>query len=74
MVHKFYEHVGRSVVKAITFRLLVLFFDGAIIYVSTRRVDITLGVMGISTLLHTSLYFLHERMWNTLHWGKHKHE
>ncbi len=72
MKTKFYEHTGRSVVKALTFRVLILISDGIIIFAVTRRYDITLSVMLFSNLASTILYIIHERIWNTIHWGKHR--
>jgi uncharacterized membrane protein len=69
---KFYEHAGRSVVKALTFRALILISDGIIIYTLTHRYDITLSVMFFSNLASTIVYVAHERAWNAIHWGKHK--
>lgn len=67
---KFFESNGRSVLKAVTFRLAVLAADSIIIYFITRRADVTIGVMIFSNVSSTVLYFLHERVWNTVHWGK----
>lgn len=66
----FHEHASRSVVKAITFRLLILVSDGIIIFAITRRYDLTLGVMIFSNIASTLLYIFHERIWNGVHWGK----
>ena len=67
---KFSENVGRSLAKAITFRLLILAADGIIIFAITKRYDIALTVMFFSNLSSTILYFMHERMWDRLNWGK----
>ena len=72
MKTRFYEHTGRSVVKALTFRVLILFSDGIIIFAVTRRYDLTLSVIILSNLASTVLYVIHERLWNTVHWGKQK--
>lgn len=72
MKTKFYEHVGRSIVKAITFRILIIISDSIIIFTITHRYDVTIGVIFFSNLASTMLYFLHERAWNAIHWGKQK--
>ncbi len=69
---KFHEKLSRSVIKAVTFRLLILVSDGVIIFAITHRFDITLGVIFVSNFASTVLYFLHERVWNDVHWGKEK--
>ena len=68
----FREHVSRSLVKALTYRLVILISDAVIIYWITKRVDITIGVIGVSNIASTLIYFLHERAWNNVHWGKEK--
>ncbi len=70
----FHEHISRSLVKALTYRLLIIISDGAIVYALTRRWDITAGVIGVSTVANTILYVFHERAWNSVHWGKEKRD
>lgn len=69
---KFHEKLKRSVVKAITFRIIILTSDGLIIYALTHRYDVTLGLIFFSNFASTIIYFLHERVWNKIHWGKAK--
>jgi uncharacterized membrane protein len=71
-VAKFQEHVNRSLIKAITFRLLIIISDGFVIFLITHRYDLTLSVIFFSNLTSTILYFFHERIWNKIHWGKDK--
>ncbi len=70
MSRKYFEATKRSLVKAITFRLIILCADSIIIYSLTKRLDITAGVVLFSNVSSTILYFLHERAWNGIHWGK----
>lgn len=71
---RFHEHLKRSIVKAITFRLFILVSDTIVIFAVTRRYDITLGVLLVSNFASTILYIIHERLWNTIHWGRHHHK
>jgi uncharacterized membrane protein len=66
----FFEHNKRSLVKAITFRGIILISDAVIIFVLTHRYDIVVGVIVFSNIASTILYFIHERIWNKIHWGK----
>lgn len=68
---KFYENTRRSIVKALTFRFVILCSDSVIIYAITRRFDETFSVTLFSNVASTLLYIIHERIWNTIHWGKH---
>jgi uncharacterized membrane protein len=64
------EHNKRSLVKALTFRSVILISDSIIIYLITHRLDITLSVIVFSNIASTVLYFVHERFWNRIQWGK----
>lgn len=66
----FSEHTKRSIVKAITFRIIILISDGIIIYSITHRYDVALAVILFSNISSTIIYFIHERVWNKINWGK----
>lgn len=67
---RFLEHYRRSLAKTFTYRLLIIISNSLIIYNITGRVDITAGFTLLSTMASTILYFIHERVWNQIHWGK----
>lgn len=69
----YHEHVKRSVAKALTFRAVIIISDLIIVYAITHRFDLTLGVLFFSNIASTTIYFFHERFWNTVHWGKVTH-
>lgn len=56
----------RSLIKAITFRLLIIISDSFVIFFITHRVDVTLGIIFFSNIVSTILYFIHERIWNNI--------
>jgi len=51
----------RSLVKAVTYRGIIVILDVTVIYLLTGRVDIALGFTIISNIYTTVAYFLHER-------------
>ena len=59
----------RSVVKALTYRAVIIVLDFSVIYLLTRQVDVALGFMVISNIYTTVAYFLHERIWSKIRWG-----
>ena len=69
---KFHENISRSLVKAITYRIVILTSDSIIVFALTHRFDITVGVVLFSNFASSFLYFIHERAWNAIHWGKSK--
>jgi len=62
----------RSLVKAVTYRAVIIVLDFSVIYLLTGRVDIALGFMVISNIYTTAAYIIHERIWNRIRWGTEK--
>jgi len=60
----------RSFVKAITFRTVILCSDAVVIFLITHRWDTTIGLVIATNLASTTLYFLHERVWSRIQWGR----
>ncbi len=60
----------RSAVKAITYRVVIVCLDFLVIYLLTGRTTVALGFMIISNLYTTVGYFLHERIWARIAWGR----
>ena len=63
---KTYVQAKRSLVKAITFRVLIVCSDAAVIFLITHRWDQTLGLVVATNLASTTFYFLHERIWSRI--------
>ena len=59
----------RSVVKAITYRGIIVCLDFLVIYLLTGKVATAAGFMIISNIYTTAGYFLHERVWSGIKWG-----
>jgi len=59
----------RSVVKAATYRIVIVCLDFLVIYLLTGHVRVALGFMIISNVYTTLGYFVHERIWAHVKWG-----
>jgi uncharacterized membrane protein len=59
----------RSVVKALSYRLVILTMDFLTVYLLTRTVRVALGFMVVSNIYTTILYVVHERVWARVQWG-----
>lgn len=59
----------RSLVKAVTYRLLIMCLDFATIYLLTGEVHIALGFMIVSNIYTSVAYLVHERVWARINWG-----
>lgn len=67
---KFKETKKRSVTKSITYRILVIISDLVVMYLLTRQVATTITLTVLTNVASTIFYFLHERVWNSVSWGK----
>lgn len=64
------EGLSRSIVKTISYRLLIMILDFLSIYWLSGKVRIAFGFTIISNIYTTIGYFFHERIWNKIKWGK----
>ncbi len=72
MHHK--EKRQRSLLKALTYRILSVIIDYIIIYSITREYEKSIAIVALSNGVSLCLYFAHERAWNKIKWGRHTHE
>lgn len=70
----FTEHRKRSLVKALTYRIISLIIDATVVFAITNRYDTTLKVIIASNTASIFIYFIHERLWNKLSFGKKAHQ
>ena len=60
----------RSVTKSISYRILSLCADSTVAYYFTRDVALSAGIVIFVNAYSTVLYYLHERVWAHIHWGR----
>ncbi len=70
----FFEKFSRSAVKTITFRIVVMASNAIVVFAITQRVDLAVSVLVATNIINTAIYFIHERVWNRIEWGKHEHD
>lgn len=68
--NNFKEKATRSLAKAISYRIIIIILDFTVVYLLTRRFDIAFGFMVISNVYTTIAYYVHERIWNKIKWGR----
>ncbi len=64
------EKHSRSVVKAISYRLLSITVDFTIAYLITKDAAVSTGIVLFVNGYSTLLYYFHERVWANIHWGR----
>jgi adenylylsulfate kinase len=64
------ETPARSVIKALTWRILGTVSTTVLVFIFTRRFTISLAIGGLEFLSKIGLYWLHERAWDRLRFGR----
>lgn len=65
-----YETYTRSWTKSLVWRLAGFLILGIITYIFTGNWTESVGISSAFNVLRFFLYFLHERMWDGIEWGK----
>ncbi|WP_339893135.1 DUF2061 domain-containing protein [uncultured Algibacter sp.] len=60
----------RSVVKSLSWRTIGTLDTILISWVITGKLDLAFSIGGIELVTKMFLYFFHERLWNSIKWGK----
>lgn len=73
MKNKPAETQYRSIAKSISYRVLSVTVDYIVAYLFTRNVALSAGIVLFVDFYSTVLYYLHERLWAHIHWGRKAH-
>jgi uncharacterized membrane protein len=66
------ESNARSLAKAVSYRVLGSTGTALVVLVLSGNLKISLGAGALDMLLKIALYFLHERIWNYIPYGRPK--
>ena len=66
------ETNARSIAKAVSYRLLGSATTGLILYLLTSRATLSLIGSALDVVLKIGAYFVHERIWNHINFGRPK--
>lgn len=64
------ESNSRSIAKAISYRLLGSLSTAFIVYVFSGNAKVSLGVGALDVVIKMALYYIHERIWNHVTFGR----
>ena len=67
------EKHSRTVVKAISWRVVATLTTMIAVYIFTKEPMISLGVGVVEVIAKITFYYLHERIWHKIRWGTEKH-
>ena len=60
----------RSIVKAISWRVIGTLDTLVVSYFLTREIIVATSIASVDFITKLILYFFHERVWNRIKWGK----
>ena len=66
----YYESRRRSILKAISWRVWATLTTIALVFLFTGRWKIAAAIGGVEVVAKLVLYFIHERVWDRITWGK----
>ncbi|HTY43927.1 MAG TPA: DUF2061 domain-containing protein [Patescibacteria group bacterium] len=64
------EHWKRSLVKTLTYRAAIIILDFVAVSLLTGKYTIAVIFVVVSNLYTSIAYFIHERIWAKIKWGK----
>lgn len=64
------ESNQRSVAKVFSWRVIATITTMILVFLFTGELKLTLGVGALDVILKLFFYYLHERTWNTVKWGR----
>lgn len=70
---KMKESHTRTIVKAVSWRIIATLITGTIVFIFTRKWNLTLGITFFEVISKILFYYFHERIWNVVPWGQKKH-
>jgi adenylylsulfate kinase len=65
------DYHKRSFAKAISYRITASATTAILVYLFTGKLLLSIGIGSVDGVAKIILYYLHERLWNKYHWGKH---
>jgi uncharacterized membrane protein len=66
------ESHSRSIAKAFSYRILGSMTTGALFFFYSGQLALSVGAGALDMVLKIGLYFVHERVWNHIHFGRPK--
>jgi uncharacterized membrane protein len=63
------ESLGRSLTKALTYRMWQSGNTFLISLLITGRIDMAAAIVSIEVIVKIVVYFFHERIWTKVKWG-----
>ena len=66
------ESHSRSIAKALTWRVIALIITASIAWMVTGQLRVAVCIGAADALVKIGIYYVHERAWNRVHFGRPK--
>jgi adenylylsulfate kinase len=66
------ETNARSIAKAISYRVLGSTSTAGIVFLFSHKLSLSVGIGLIDSVVKIAMYFVHERVWNHISFGRPK--
>ena len=66
------ETNARSIAKAVSYRVLGSTSTAAIVFLFSHKLSLSVGIGLIDSVVKIVMYFVHERVWNYISFGRPK--
>ena len=66
------EHPKRSIVKSLTWRVIAFVTTTVVVYIYTKDIKESLVIGVGANAIKIFLYYIHERIWNRVEFGRKK--
>ena len=71
MTETFFEIKLRSIIKTIVWRIIATLVTLSVVYFFTHKIGKSLQITFVAAAISMAAYYIHERIWNKINWGKH---
>lgn len=62
----------RSIIKTLLWRFIATIITMVVVFIFTKKITIAVAIGSMEMVLKTFIYFLYERTWNKINFGKEK--
>jgi uncharacterized membrane protein len=66
------DNPRRSLLKTLSWRFIASLDTFVIAYIATGKAAVSGGIVGAEVFTKMALYYLHERGWSRVRWGRNK--
>lgn len=66
------ERRKRTIIKSITWRVTATLTTIFLVFIFTGRINTALEIGALEVVLKIVIYYIHERSWHKINWGKSK--